>query len=89
MRGAGGTHDCFEGEPINRFCGRSISFQAAQNDAEHSTLLNMRKVQSAIKTIKTHYFWSSVKNLESDGVEGITKKPPTPTTIENSPSYLI
>ena len=44
--------------------------------------------KSGIQTIETHSFSFSVKNLESYGVEGTTKKPRRPTTIENNPSYI-
>lgn len=50
-------------------------------------IVKVNIVQSGIQTIKTHSFCFSVKNLESYGVEGITKKPRRPMTIENNPSY--
>ena len=42
----------------------------------------------AVYKLEAHSFWFSDKNLESRGVEGITKKPRRPMIIDNNPSYI-
>ena len=62
----------------------SIPFQTRHGDAEHSIGQHMKK--GKIGARKT-YFWFSIKNLISPGVEGIMKKPRRPMRTENNPCY--